>query len=124
MVVQVYDSSANTLSSGKIKVHGIKTRDELKHAVKTQANNVDVSDIFAQCDGATATNPMYSIVCVYGERCTVSNISGRGRINNGVLRLQGFNHVNSIFLKSTANYEDGAGLHIIYGQVSASNIYS
>lgn len=67
---------------------------------------------------------MYSIVSVYGDQCTVSNISGRGRINNGVDTSTGFNHVNNIFLKSTANYEDGAGLHIISGQVSASNIYS
>lgn len=124
VVVQVYDSSANTLSAGKIKVHGIKTRNVLKRAVKIQANNVDVSDIFVQCDDATATNPMYSIVSVYGDQCTISNISGRGRINNGVDTSTGFNHVNNIFLKSTANYEDGAGLHIISGQVSASNIYS
>lgn len=124
VVVQVYDSSANTLSADKIKVHGIKTRNVLKRAIKVQANNVDVSDVFAQCDDTTATNPMYSIVSVYGDQCTVSNISGRGRINNGVDTSTGFNHVNNIFLKSTSNFESGGGLHIISGQVSASNIYS
>ncbi len=124
VVIQIYNSSSNMLSGKKIKVDGVYTYNALKRAVKVQANDVTVTNVFAVCDDASATNPMYSCVSVYGSSCVVRGVSGRGRIGNGVDSSDGFNTISDVYLKTTATYELSAGLQITSGQVNANNIHS
>lgn len=124
VVIQIYNSSSKMMDGSKIKITNIYTHNALKRAVKIQANNVDVSNIYAICDDATADNPMYSVVSVYGGGCFIRNVSGKGRIGNCVDSSNGLNTISDIYLKSTATYELSAGLHVISGQVYASNIHS
>lgn len=124
VVIQIYNSSSSMLSGKKIKVDGVYTYNALKRAVKVQANDVTVTNIFAVCDDASAANPMYSCVSVYGSSCVVRGVSGRGRIGNGVDSSDGFNTISDVYLKTTATYELSAGLQITSGQVNANNIHS
>ncbi|WP_261784763.1 hypothetical protein [Enterobacter hormaechei] len=124
VVIQIYNSSSSMLSGKKIKVDGVYTYNALKRAVKVQANDVTVTNVFAVCDDASATNPMYSCVSVYGSACVVRGVSGRGRIGNGVDSSDGFNTISDVYLKTTATYELSAGLQITSGQVNANNINS
>lgn len=124
VVIQIYNSSSSMLSGKKIKVDGVYTYNALKRSVKVQANDVTVTNVFAVCDDASASNPMYSCVSVYGSSCVVRGVSGRGRIGNGVDSSDGFNTISDVYLKTTATYELSAGLQITSGQVNANNIHS
>lgn len=127
VVVQIYDASSVMLSAAKIRVKNIDTHNVRKRAVKIQANDVTVSNVYAYCD--TQDTAMYSIVSLYGNNGSAFNVNGRGRILNGVDCAYGFNNVSNLYLKSARVGSDtlsgiGAGLLINSGQVDAVNIYS
>lgn len=127
VVVQVYDSASTMLSTKNIIVDGVYTYNVLKRAVKIQSNDVTVRNVNAVCD--SASDAMYAIVSLYGDNGLAENITGRGKISNGIDCAYGFNHVNNLYLKTERTGSDtlsgiGAGLLINSGQVSARNIHS
>lgn len=127
VVVQVYDSASTMLSTKNIIVDGVYTYNVLKRAVKIQSNDITVRNVNAVCD--SVSNAMYAIVSLYGDNGLAENITGRGKISNGVDCASGFNHVNNLYLKTERTGSDtlggiGAGLLINSGQVSAKNIHS
>ena len=127
VVVQIYDSAANMLSAKNIVISNIHTSNVRKRAVKIQANDVTVRGVDACCD--TTDTAMYSIVSLYGTNGVAENISGRGRISNGIDCAHGFNHVRGLYLNTERTGSDtlsgiGAGLLINSGQVDAVDVYS
>lgn len=127
VVVQIYDALSVMLSAAKIRVKNIDTHNVRKRAVKIQANDVTVSNVYAYCD--TQDTAMYSIVSMYGDNGYAVNINGRGRISNGIDCAYGFNKVSGLNLKTERTGSDtlagiGAGLLINSGHVDASDIYS
>lgn len=127
VVVQVYDASSTMLSTKNIIVNGVYTYNVLKRAVKIQSNDVTVKNVNAVCD--SPSDAMYAIVSMYGDNCLAENITGRGKISNGVDCAYGFNHVHNLYLKTDRTGSDtlsgiNAGLLINSGQVSAKNIHS
>lgn len=127
VVVQVYDASSVMLSAKKIVLSNIRTFNVRKRAVKIQADDVTVRGVDAYCD--TTDTAMYSIVSLYGTNGVAENITGRGRILNGIDCAYGFNHVRRLYLNTERTGADtlaglGAGLLINSGQVDAVDIYS
>lgn len=127
VVVQIYDASSTMLSSKNIIVDGVYTYNVLKRAVKIQSNDVTVKNVNAVCD--SPSDAMYAIVSLYGDNCLAENITGRGKISNGIDCAYGFNHVHNLYLKTERTGSDtlsgiNAGLLINSGQVSAKNIHS
>ena len=127
VVVQVYDAASTMLSAKKIVLSNIRTINVRKRAVKIQADDVTVRSVDAYCD--TTDTAMYAIVSLYGTNGVAENITGRGRILNGVDCAYGLNHVRGLYLNTERTGADtlaglGAGLLINSGQVDAVDIYS
>lgn len=127
VVVQIYDSTANMLSAKNIVISNIHTSNVRKRAVKIQANDVTIRGVDAYC--GTTDTAMYSIVSMYGTNGVAENISGRGRILNGIDCAHGFNYVRGLYLNTERTGSDtlpgiGAGLLINSGQVDAVDVYS
>lgn len=127
VVVQIYDATSTMLSAKKIVVSNIRTINVRKRAIKIQADDATVLGVDAYCD--TTDTAMYSIVSLYGTNGVAENITGRGRISNGVDCAYGFNHVRGLYLKTERTGDDtlagiGAGLLVNSGQVDALDIYS
>lgn len=127
VVVQVYNAASTMLSAKNIVLSNIRTFNVRKRAVKIQADDVTVRGVDAYCD--TTDTAMYSIVSLYGTNGVAENITGRGRILNGIDCAYGFNHVRGLYLNTERTGADtlaglGAGLLVNSGQVDAVDIYS
>lgn len=127
VVIQIYDATSTMLSAKNIVLTNIRTSNVRKRAVKIQADDVTVRGVDAYCD--TTDTAMYAIVSLYGTNGVAENITGRGRISNGVDSAHGFNHIRGLYLKTERTGDDtlagiGAGLLINSGQVDARDIYS
>lgn len=127
VVIQIYDAASTMLSAKNIVLTNIRTSNVRKRAVKIQADDVTVRGVDAYC--GTTDTAMYAIVSLYGTNGVAENITGRGRISNGVDSAHGFNHIRGLYLKTERTGDDtlagiGAGLLINSGQVDARDIYS
>lgn len=106
----------------EIEVSGVSGINIAKRLVKVQANGVYVNSV--NCDSRVNPVNMYSVVSHYGKYGSVTNISGVGKLDNGVDTLYPSTKVSGVIcINSGTVLSQGAGFKSA-GGCSADNVYS